>query len=241
MSGDKVINTLNESALHKALKVLYCEESGGKYEVALGSYTADVVTDEGAVIEIQTGSLSPLLPKVRSFLRQGRRVRVVYPLVMQKTIVLRDETTGEAVHHRSPVHPSVYTAFRAARGLWPVLADERFSLEIVFVKAVEERKRLPAPVQSANGRRRFKKPWLKCGKHLEEILGRAVFQGLASYRKLFPPALPARFTKADFSRALKESGQSVKADDASLFLWTMEKSGLIHRAPSEGRAIVYEF
>lgn len=234
-----MINTLNESALHKTLKTLYCEESGGECEMPLGPYTADVVTAGRDVIEIQTGSLSPLLPKIKYFLSEGRSVRVVYPLVTQKTIETRNTKTLAITRRRSPVHPSVYTVFHAARGLWSVMANDRFCLEVLFVKAVEERKSFPEPVQTPNGARRFKKNWLKCGKRLEEITARTVFCGLDSYRKLFPPALPNRFTRADFFRALKGAGQGVKQDDASLFLWTMEKAGLVRRTGRRGRSAVY--
>ena len=78
---------MNETHLHKTLKTIYALEiPGSRQEIAVGKYIADIITPDGDIIEIQTGSLSHLAPKIKDFTKNGRNVRIVYPLAVQKYI-----------------------------------------------------------------------------------------------------------------------------------------------------------
>jgi hypothetical protein len=57
------IGELNESSLHARLKALYLEE-GAASEVRVGRYVADVLLADGRVVEVQTGHLYSLKPKL---------------------------------------------------------------------------------------------------------------------------------------------------------------------------------
>jgi hypothetical protein len=54
------IETYNESHLHRTLKTLYAERSGGKTEQEIDGKVCDIVAASGEIIEIQTGSLGKL-------------------------------------------------------------------------------------------------------------------------------------------------------------------------------------
>ena len=58
-----VINTLNESSLHKTLKTLFSLEDGSRTEVQENGYVFDIVNKDGSIVEIQTKKLSALQKK----------------------------------------------------------------------------------------------------------------------------------------------------------------------------------
>ena len=85
-----MINTFNESNLHNTLKELYAYKYNGKTEFFDGKYYYDILTSENEVIEIQTKNLSKLLPKLCTILESGKKITLVHPLVITKTIITTD-------------------------------------------------------------------------------------------------------------------------------------------------------
>ena len=236
-----MINTYNETRLHETLKTLYQLSTGGIAEAKVGGYVADVLTPEGFIIEIQTSTLSSLKPKLSFFLSQGRKVTVVYPLAVTKTIETRDERTGEVTRRKSPIKKNIYSTFRELTGLATLLLNESFTLEVLEVHITEERLKLDRAVQSRNNRRRIKKDWLKTGKRLEQLCAKTVLCGRASYERLLPEGLPSAFSKADLYTLLCKQNPAVKIkkDDASLMLWVLEKAGLVECTGKNGKAKLY--
>ena len=83
----KMINTYNETALHRSLKNFYLvQEDGSRAEFNTGHYIADIGRPDGSIVEIQTGSLSHLKPKLTECIYKKKKVTVVYPLVTLKYI-----------------------------------------------------------------------------------------------------------------------------------------------------------
>ncbi len=65
LEGIKIINTLNETHLHRTLKSIYALGiPGSKMEAPVGDYIADILAPDGSITEIQTGSLSHLSKKL---------------------------------------------------------------------------------------------------------------------------------------------------------------------------------
>ena len=93
------INTYNESSLHKTLKTLYASENGFQTEVKKDGYIYDILDADGNAIEIQTKHLSKLLPKIKKTIKRGKKITVVHPLAVQKTITLTD-TEGKIIAKR---------------------------------------------------------------------------------------------------------------------------------------------
>ena len=54
-----------ETSLHRQLKERYGPEAGGRLEVTLEGFRIDAVAADGALIEVQSGALGPLLAKLR--------------------------------------------------------------------------------------------------------------------------------------------------------------------------------
>ncbi len=236
-----MINTLNESHLHKTLKTIYSlENEGCAQEAKAGKYIADILTKSGDVIEIQTGSLSHLAPKIMYFLGQKRKVTVVYPLITQKYIQTED-SKGQIIRRRkSPSKKNIYSAFRELTALCPFLLERNFFLHIQEVSVTERRTATKEKVQSANGRRHFLRDWIKTGKNLDSVGPRHVFHGKQSYKSLLPKGLGKEFTVTDMFNAIKLTESGLKRQEISLMAWVLCKLELIELTGKKGRTNYYK-
>lgn len=250
-----MINTYNESHLHKTLKTLYAEQFNGQTEVELHGHIYDIVADikpksksklktqktdstnittstkntEKLIIEIQTKNLSKLLAKIMDTLEKGHRVILVYPLVIRKWISLYDKDGKLLSNRKSPKINSIYDLFDELTGLYPILLHKNFRLDVVFINMTETRLKTDDPVQSKNGRRRFKKNWIKSGKELKEIIETKTFKTADDYLSLLPDTLPPEFSAKDLSLALKKDKTlpASAAKNAHLILWVLVRMELV--------------
>ena len=235
-----MINTLNESKLHKTLKTLYAQkEEPCTTESPVGTYIADILTGRGDIIEIQTTSLANLVPKITYFLEEKRKVTVVHPLVTTKRIETIDSGTGQKRSRKSPKHQSIYSLFQELTKFTPFLLNPSFTLEVLEVSIAEERHTTPEPVQSGNRRRRIKKSWLKTDKRLLSIERSHRFYGVASYTALLPSTLPSPFTVKELTDTLLAQGFKIKRTEANCMLWLYVRLGLVARGTNKGRAYSY--
>ncbi len=236
----KIINTLNETHLHRTLKSIYAlgiPES--KMEAPVGDYIADILAPDGSITEIQTGSLSHLSQKIADMIADGHKIRVVYPLATEKYI----ETwtlDGKTRRRKSPTKKNIYSIFRELTGLCGVLLDKRFYLEVPEITMTEERRETEDAVQSKNGRRRFKKNWTKTGKRLDELKTTHIFHGKRPYLSLIPSGLDEIFSFTDFFTGIKKKEPLVKTDEARLALWCLCKMGIVARGEKKGRSYTYK-
>lgn len=234
-----MINTLNETHLHKALKDLYCAQNSGRAEAACGPYIADIETPDGGIIEIQTGTLGRLLRKTEFFLGQGRKVTAVYPIAAVKYIETFSKSTGKTTRRKSPCKKSPCSAFRELSSLVPVLLEPNFTLEILETEITEERINGTEPVQSKNGRRRFKKTWIKTGKRLEKTGSKLILHGTQSYRALLPESLPQQFTSKEFFELLSAKDSRTKRKESDIMIWLYVKIGILDISGKKGKFRLY--
>ena len=223
------INTYNESSLHNTLKTLYSVTKNGRTEVNLNGYIYDIITDDEGIFEIQTRNLSKLLPKVMTTLEGGGKITIVYPIIAEKKVVLYDDDGNILSKRKSPKKQTIYSIFDELTGIYPVLLDKNFTLEILEIKMIEERKRTSEPVQSKNSRRRFKKDWVKTNKRLEEIIRTHQFKNKKDYISLLPSNLPETFCAKDLAAAFNSAGTYPKEAEkkAHLILWVLSRMELI--------------
>ena len=261
-----MINTLNETSLHKTLKTLYSvQNEGSRTEEKVGQYICDIVTKEGNVIEIQTGSLGHLLAKVMYLISQKKKVTVVYPLPTTKYIETKKQsaeniTPGSAAaraiagkaearcgtqtaispsRRKSPAKKTIYSIFRELTALCPVLLNKYFTLEVLEVTLTEERTTTAEPVQSANKMRRFRKNWVKTGKHLDSINETHVFHGKKAYLDLLPKHIPAPFTVKELEESFHTEGIKIDRTSVQLLVWVYTHAGLMEFVGKENRANCY--
>src|SRR5574344_532508 len=239
-----MINTLNETSLHKTLKTLYSvQNEGSRTEEKVGQYICDIVTKEGNVIEIQTGSLGHLLAKVMYLISEKKEVTVVYPLPTTKYIETRkaDCSKKETAPSRRkrPKKKTIYSMFRELTALCPVLLDKCFTLEVLEVTLTEERTATAEPVRSANKMRRFRKNWVKTGKHLDTIDETHVFHGKKSYLDLLPKQVPSCFTVKELEESFHTEGIKIDRTSVQLLVWVYTHAGLMEFVGKEKRAKCY--
>lgn len=234
-----MINTLNETHLHKTLKRIYANKTEGSVmEQPAEGYIADIIRPDGEIIEIQTGSLSSLLPKITKYLAAKRNVTVVYPLAAKKYIETKKD--GCLVSRRkSPVSKNIYSMFKELTGLTSVLLDPKFTLIVHESTITEEREQTELCVQSKNNRRRFRKNWLKTGKRLEDTGTEYIFNGTRSYLSLIPKDLPQMFCIKDLLLCAKKNIPGIKENEIRLFVWVCIKTGLIEFIEKNGRHKIY--
>lgn len=235
------INILNESALHLTLKKIYSLDETSHTEVELDGKIYDIVSDKGNITEIQTQNLGKLLPKIMVALGKKRRVKVVYPLIITKYLETYDASGTLISRRKSPKRHSIYDLFRELTGIYPILLEKNFSLDVVECTACERREKKDEAVQSANGRRRFRKHWLKTDKRLEEIIKTRIFCTAADYLALLPQTLPTEFTTTDIRTALKtdKTLPTSTLQNANIMVWVLSRMEIIKHIGNKGRSKLY--
>ncbi|HAH60623.1 MAG TPA: hypothetical protein DCL73_00835 [Treponema sp.] len=236
-----MINTYSESSLHRTLKTLYSLENGCRTEVECDGKIYDIVDSRGNVTEIQTKNVSKLLIKTMSALENGRNVKIVHPVVREKHIELYGKDGKCISRRKSPVKGSIYDIFDELTGLYPVLLKKNFSLDVLEITMTERRIRTQEPVQSPNGRRRFRKNWNKTDKTLGQILSTRTFCGAADYLALIPEQCLPEFSAKELAAALKadKSLPASAAARAHIMMWVLYKMNLIQMKEIKNRFHYY--
>lgn len=234
-------STLNESKLHKTLKKIYSEIYDGKTEVELYGYIYDIVTENKNIIEIQTKNLAKLLPKILDTIEKGHNIKIVHPIVIKKSIEIHSSDGTIISIRKSPKTGAIYDIFWELTGIYSVLLNKHFSLEIVEIDMIEERIMTEKPVQSKNGKRRFKKDWIKSDKRLDKIIDTRHFDEKKDFLDLLPKNLPQEFCARDIKNKLKESKLSSRIlNNANLIIWVFNKMELIEYTTTKNRFRYYK-
>lgn len=133
------IGTYAEKRLHYILK-RWVVDDARFFEIPVGRYVADVVRDT-EITEIQTGSLRPLLPKLRYYLEQTDcSVTVLYPVMERKTLLRMDKDSGELLYKkRSPKRGSAYDALCELFWLSELLPSSRLTVKVLLIEGDEYR------------------------------------------------------------------------------------------------------
>ena len=243
-----MIQTYNESDLHRTLKHLYALEYNGKTEVPVGRWICDIVTESGDVIEIQTANISKLTPKTKSLLDNGRNVTIAYPLVIEKTIETYMPDGALISRRKSPKKQTIYAMLRSLTGIYPLLLHGNLTLEVLFVTITEQRRKTATPVRLANKSRHFPKTWVPQEKKLESIIRKERYKTKADYMALIPSALPHEFTILNLQKAIFSKLQEDKtnknsctaaANQARLLLWLFTRMDLVEKCGKQGRCVLY--
>jgi hypothetical protein len=201
---------------------------GARTEVQHGTYFVDVDRGDGELVEIQTVGLGKIRNKLR-FLLETHRVRLVYPLTVQKVLVFRDPATGrEAGRRKSNKSKTLIDLTDELVGIAPLLSHPRFSLEVLFTSEEE--------VRCRDG----KGSWRRKGtsvldRALVAVTGSLRLQFPADYRKAFlPPGAPPEFTNKKRAACL-----GVPYRKAQQLTYCLRALGVIKAAGKKGREYLY--
>jgi hypothetical protein len=188
------IGVLREGPLHAAIKDALARP-GDRAEARVGRFVIDLVRADGELVEVQTGSFSPLGPKLDALL-DAHRMRIVHPVAAERRIVRVDEH-GEVVGapRRSPARAGAIAVFDRLVAFPSLLAHPNLTVEVLLCR--EDHLRGPEPTQV---RRRTRDPGAR---RLVEILGSVELRGPADARALLPDALTGEpFTTRELGAAL---------------------------------------
>ena len=219
------IGTKNESELHRSLKFQY-SGPGGVTEKLVGGYVCDGQTNEGEIIEVQTGSFGPLKEKVKE-LTENCKVRIVHPIVVQKYIELYDKEEKFIHRRKSPRKGCVWDLFKALIYAPELPLFPRLTVELALVDIVEKR------IDDGSGSR-WRKGVSIAGRSVYALRESLVLEKPRDYCQFIPFKKKEPFTVRDLAVA---AGISVSV--ARKTVYVLSKMGLIEKTGKQGNAIVY--
>lgn len=220
------IGTLNEGPLHQALKSLYLTAEGEE-EVPVGSYVADVCTEDEVIYEIQTGGFAPLKRKLAALI-ETHQVVLVHPIAAVRYIVkLPEEEDGQASRRKSPKRASIVNIVEALVSIPHLLDHPNFELEVVLIE--EEEFRVFDP-----GRVRRRKGWRVVSRQLNQVLERHRISRAEDLFSLINGPLPEAFSTADLAAAM--AGPRWLAQKLA---YCLRESGAAELCGKQGNALLY--
>ena len=229
-----MINTYNETSLHRELKEIYAQKHQGNTEIEIENYICDIVcSDENStIIEIQTSNLSKLTSKIEK-LTKFHKVKLIYPLATTTYLQRQDETGKVLSKRKSPKKKNIYSIFGELFSLYKLFDNKNFSLTILFCEICIEKIIFDNPVQTPNKSRRFRKNWLTKDKKLISINNEVVLKNKKDLQDLIPKEIPEYFSSKDLRNT------EIK-NEANKMIWVLRKANLIEQVEKKGNLIIYK-
>ncbi|MDR0402981.1 MAG: hypothetical protein LBH35_05255 [Treponema sp.] len=217
------IGTENESSLHRALKFRYADP--GKTEEERAGFVCDALGPGGEAIEIQTGNFGALKNKLPALAARGR-TRLVYPVIVNKTIELYD-TAGNLISKRkSPRKGSLWDIFGELIYAPNLTLLRRLTVEIALVDATERRR--------DDGRGSWRRKGVSIeDRRLDLFHESVVLRKKADWRRFLP--VSGEFTARELA-----AGARIRPVLARKTLYVLEKAGLVEKLRKEGRSWIYK-
>jgi len=221
------LNLYAEYSLHAQLKE-WLAGPGDRLEALVDGKVVDLVRADGELVEVQTGNLHKIAPKVLALAAAGKKVRVVYPVAAETSIRRLDPKTGELVSTRkSPKRGDLYSVFDVLVNAPALIAARNVSVEVLLVRAVDVKVRDGSGSWRRRGDRREDRA-------LEEVLSSRVLRTRADWLGLVPRRLPEPWSSSSVGEAL-----GVGADRARKILYCFARAGLVAEAGKDGRRKLY--
>jgi len=236
-----MINTYNESSLHRTVKAYYASLYDGVVEVEKDGHIFDILAGENHVIEIQNLNLSKLAAKISDLLSKGYKVTLVHTIPVEKTIENYNKEGDLLSTKKSPKKLCIYELFQELTGIYPLLLQENFELHVLEISMIETRLKGDELVQSQNNRRRFRKDYIKSNKKLKEIIKTRIFKTKEDYTSLIPENLKSSFCAKDL-RIMLENDKTTRANadrNAHLLIWVLSRMELIEFTEIKNRSRYY--
>lgn len=227
------IGKFNESGLHAALKAHYAQP-GDRLENVVGGFVIDIVREgePPSLIEIQTGNFSALKPKLTALL-DAHRIRVVYPLAIQKWIVRIDSAGALISRRKSPRLGSPLDIFRELVYIPTFIGHPNLTIELIETDQEEIWRD-----DGAGSWRR--KHWSIADRRLAALGEARTLHSAADCFALLQAALnadlPAEFTIADVTARLNAPRLKPLIQSS---LYALHKMGAVTRTGKRGRAFTY--
>ena len=219
------IGSLNEKALHAALKEWY-RRDGDVVEVPTEGFVIDLVRG-GRLIEIQTGGFSAMRRKFDHLLDRYP-IRLVHPIAAMKSIVKLDADDEEISRRRSPKRGIAADVCGQLVSFPSLLSHPNFVLEVLLIDEDEMWR-----ADDANG-------WRRQGFVIEErrlvsVIESVEFGSPEDLLMLLPDDLPRPFSTKDLANGLGRS-QHLAREVA----YCLRESGVIESVGRDRRGHLYQ-
>jgi len=220
----KSIGTNHESSLHRALKFSY---AGLKTETAIEGFVADGISDDGEVIEVQTGSFAPLQRKVPKLIQWGK-LRIVHPIIITKYIEVYEKNGKRAYRRKSPRRGNPWDLFEALVYAPVLPLTPGLAVELVLLDAAEQRMR--------DGKGSWRRKGVSItDRQLLTVHERIRLEKPADYLRFIP------FTKNEpITSASLGTRAGIRRDLAQKTLYVLVRLGIIEKTGKDRHAVVYQ-
>lgn len=216
------IGVLREGPLHAALKD-WLARPGDRAEVRVDRFHIDLVRADGELVEIQTGAIGPLGPKL-DVLLEAHRVRIVHPVAVRRRIVRVDEHGEVRSARRSPRRASVAELFDHLVSVPTLLDHPNLVVEVLLTSEDHVRGETPA--------RRRRRAGERGERRLVEVLERIELRCPADLLDALPPLPDGPFTTRELAAALAcPVGLAQRAAYCLRAMELLEPAGKRGRAP----------
>jgi hypothetical protein len=217
------INLYSEYSLHEQLKA-YLAKDGDRLEASVEGKIIDLVRADGELVEVQTGHLGQLAPKVLALAEKGYRVRVAYPVAAERTLRRLDPATGELLSVRkSPKRGDLYSLFDELVHAPDLIAANNVTVEMLTVKSVETKTRDGSGSWWRKGDRTI-------DKELVEVISSRTFSAPDQWLAVIPESLEEPWDSVALGEAL-----GVKPEKARKILYCYCRAGLLVELGKEKR------
>lgn len=219
------INTYNEKSLHAALKQWYAQP-GDLMEIRVDGYIIDLVRGD-LLVEFQTGSFNALKRKL-AVLTETHPVRLVFPIPIEKWIILRQEDglPGER-RRKSPKRGRVEDVFAQLVYIPGLILRDNFSLEIILTREEEVRR-------AVEKKHRRHKGWVLEERRLLAVVEHHVFNQASELARLLPDRLGDTFTVREVANAARQPVWL-----AQKMMYCLRAMGVVRAEGKRGRANLY--
>lgn len=224
-----MINTYNETDLHKTLKEKFCPPDG-QTEVPLLGSICDILCKDGTIIEIQTSKLTALRLKLEKFLKE-HYVEIIYPIIVQATICKIDKDGNIESRRKSPKKGVFFQVFRELAGLYHLFETKKLKLKILYITA-EVIKSKDFSITGIKRKNKHNRAGI-INKRLVDIIKIEEYNSLKSICKQVLDRLPNQFTNSD----VRQLGAGKYS---SYTTWFLRKTNFIVCIGKNGRYNLYK-
>ena len=188
------IGLLNESSLHRELKNIYSTGNTRK-ELSVDDFVADILGQDDLIIEIQTSNFSKIKRKLSALL-PTHRIRVVYPLALEKYLTVYDEGLEKILYRRkSPKRQGIGDMVDELVRIIKLVVHPNFELEILMIHEEEIRRK--------DGEGSWRRKGVSIvDRRLCGIIEKKLLQKPADYLILIPEDCPKQFTNKQLAEIM---------------------------------------
>jgi len=219
------IGTLNEKALHAALKE-WIAEPGDRLEEPVDGYVVDIVRGD-ELVEIQTRHIYAMKQKLLHLTKQ-QPLRLVYPIAAEKWIVsLPKDSTSKLRRRKSPKRGQPAQLFSELVSIPKLILSPRFSIEMLLIQEEE--------VRYYDGKRAWRRRgWITQERRLLDVVERQRYESPADLASLIPDSVEDGFDTSELADALR-----VHRRLAQQMAYCLRECGAIEQVGKAGNAILY--